>query len=170
MIQVLYIMLAFVSLFSEKPNAKKLFVILRTEYAESGVSGYAVLLDADGQRLFDCYTLEKRWNDNEPFTSCIPVMKTTAVYRSPSESQKITYPHLLVEDVPERQFILIHKANTATQLEGCIAVGKERRKIVGIPTLLQSDEAMSELMSCIEEGERIDFLIRDVASPTRFQR
>jgi len=68
------------------------------------------------------HTIEKPWLNNEKFVSCIP--KGTYICK-PFFSQTLkTYPEVWqVWNVPNRTFILIHVANRADQLEGCIATG-----------------------------------------------
>ena len=69
-----------------------------------------------------CYTIELPWHDNEPGKSCIPEGRYALKKRI---SQKFG-EHLLLEEVSEREYILIHPANNALrELRGCIApVGK----------------------------------------------
>lgn len=67
------------------------------------------------------YTIERPWLDNTPFQSCIP--EGTYPVRKYS-SQK--YPDVWeICDVPERSHILIHAANYAKDVQGCIGVGME---------------------------------------------
>ena len=73
-----------------------------------------------------CYTMEKKWNDNKPNVSCIPA----GVYElNPTLSPKFGSTYCLEnEDLgvslsgdTRRTHILIHKANKASELQGCIA-------------------------------------------------
>jgi hypothetical protein len=65
------------------------------------------------------YTIERPWLDNTPFKSCIP----EGVYRvEPYSSPK--YPDVWeLKEVPERTHILIHAANHAKDVQGCIGPG-----------------------------------------------
>lgn len=75
-----------------------------------------------GRLLFggdQVFTMERGWLCNVPFQSCIPdgTYKLNA-YSSPK------YPDVWqIADVPGRTHILIHTANYAKQLAGCIAPG-----------------------------------------------
>lgn len=65
-----------------------------------------------------CFTIELPWLQNQHNISCIPEGRYELRKRF---VQKFGL-HLLVVDVPERSWILIHPASDAkTQLKGCIA-------------------------------------------------
>jgi hypothetical protein len=65
-----------------------------------------------------CFTIELPWLQNQHNVSCIPEGRYELRKRF---VQKFGL-HLLVVDVPDRSWILIHPASDAkTQLKGCIA-------------------------------------------------
>lgn len=68
------------------------------------------------------YTVERPWVQNKPTVSCIPAglyqLKLGMYY-------KHNYPAYELLNVPQRAGIKIHVANTYTELEGCIAPGKD---------------------------------------------
>jgi Family of unknown function (DUF5675) len=65
---------------------------------------------------FLCYTIEELWNNNEKFISCIP----TGTYElRPRHSEKHG-EHLIVQEVPNRDYILFHAGNHIVYTEGCI--------------------------------------------------
>ena len=68
--------------------------------------------------VFQCYTIELPWLNNEPQVSCIPEGEYVVEKRySPHLGR-----HLLVTGVPGRDLILVHAANDALhELKGCIA-------------------------------------------------
>lgn len=74
----------------------------------------------DGDKLL-CRTVEKRWHNNQQQISCIPQGTYHCTKRI---SQKYGH-HWHLQDVPDRDLILIHNANWAHQLKGCIGVGKD---------------------------------------------
>lgn len=84
---------------------------------------YAFLADAVIGILtagrFRCHTLERPWKNNERFDSCIP----DGVYQCRPFDGARFRGVVEVTDVPDRSSILIHAANYAYELEGCIAVG-----------------------------------------------
>jgi len=64
-------------------------------------------------------TLEPPWKDNERNISCIPA----GVYViRPRTSPKFD-DHLIVENVPGREYILCHRGNTPEDTAGCVLVG-----------------------------------------------
>jgi len=87
----------------------------RIAYTPLGTFG---VLDIISDKL---YTIERPWVNNEPFKSCIP----EGLYTCNGEAyyNKGGYKAIEVEDVPGRSNILFHKANTMTDVEGCIGVG-----------------------------------------------
>jgi hypothetical protein len=66
------------------------------------------------------YTVERPWLNNKPFVSCIPDgVYPLREHNSPSFGRKLW----MVDEVPNRTYILIHVANRPHQLEGCIGIG-----------------------------------------------
>lgn len=87
----------------------------RFAYGPAATLGRLIL---DGTVL---YTIERPWLDNQPFKSCIP----EGVYKVESYSSP-KYPDVWeIKDVPERTHILIHAANYAKDVQGCIGPGME---------------------------------------------
>jgi len=66
-----------------------------------------------------CKTVEKRWHNNQQQISCIPL----GVYHYRKRFSEKYGWHWHIYDVPGRDLILIHNANWAHQLLGCIGVG-----------------------------------------------
>lgn len=71
-------------------------------------------------RVFSCKTLELPDLNNQPQKSRIPEGDYSVVYRK-SPSQGDSYH---VQDVPGREWILIHKGNFYFDILGCILVGQ----------------------------------------------
>lgn len=68
--------------------------------------------------MFQCYTIELPWMDNQPRISCIPEGRYSLKKRYSLKFKQ----HLFVEGVEGRDVILIHPANDAfKELKGCIA-------------------------------------------------
>ena len=75
-------------------------------------------LSIDGQPF--CYTIERPWIDNLPYVSCIPESIYGMVrYDSPSYGADTW----MVDQVPDRTYILFHVANVAANVQGCIGLG-----------------------------------------------
>ena len=76
----------------------------------------------NGEFLFNgirvCSSIELAWKDNQHCISCIPEGRYELKKRYTAERGW----HLILENVPGRQLILIHAANDAKrELQGCIA-------------------------------------------------
>ena len=73
-----------------------------------------------GQPRF--FSLELPWKDNHPFLSCVPTGIYPAEMAWSAHFGRNLY-HLL--DVPDRDAIEVHVANWASELRGCIALGRK---------------------------------------------
>ena len=82
--------------------------------------GELAVNDMNGVTLFSCKTLELPWKDNAKRKSCIP----TGAYKVKKRNSLKYGNHFHIQNVPNRDFILIHNANYWFQLLGCIAVGE----------------------------------------------
>jgi len=96
----------------------------RTEESDHGTFGYLAVPEVG----FSCYTAELPWRDNKRGESCIPKGTYKLV---PFSSAK--HPNVYqVENVPDRDSILIHIGNYAgdtnkgfkADSDGCIMLGK----------------------------------------------
>lgn len=73
----------------------------------------------DGKFIND--SLELPWKDNAHNISCIPEGSYNIQYR---DAPHVHVPKAyIVNNVPEREGILIHPANNVSELKGCIAIG-----------------------------------------------
>lgn len=102
---------------------------------------------------FDFYSLELPYQDadknglSDPQKSCIDVGEYLCRWRQ-SPKYGWTYE---VTGVPGRSHILIHSANWAHQLLGCVAIGKARGVLNGKPAILRSKEAIAEFHAAMRE-------------------
>jgi hypothetical protein len=71
--------------------------------------------------IFECFTLELPWKNNEPRISCIYTGEFECEKRVATAA--IPYEHIIIKNVKGRSGICIHIANYYLQLLGCIAVG-----------------------------------------------
>jgi len=77
----------------------------------------------DGVKLlFTCKTLELPYLNNERGVSCIPAGHYLVKKRN-ELSSRFQYEHFHIQDVPNRDYILIHRGNYNHQIQGCILVG-----------------------------------------------
>lgn len=127
---------------------------LHRDYTTPQVThGILKLVDPAGKILFECFSLELPWRNNEVERSCIPTGTYTLLHRTSPRFGK----HLHVTNVPGRSFILIHPANYVSQLRGCIAPGLFRRDINGddILDVGSSRAAMSRLLELVNDRDKL---------------
>jgi len=75
--------------------------------------------------VFSCVTLELPYEQNMTSISCVPKGKYKVTHRT-SEKYK---QHLILHDVPNRRYILIHAGNFHSDTRGCILVGSRFAQI-----------------------------------------
>lgn len=104
-----------------------------------------------------CDTLENPYINNERNISCIPEGTYDVRLRLARESASRNYLHLLVQEVPNRSYILFHRGNTAKDTLGCILVGTHNEQ----DFVSNSKDAMDLLISEILKlgGENIKLSI-----------
>ena len=93
-------------------------LVIRNTFSDVSTIGNLYL---NGEWL--CDTLELPYLDNQRSISCIPEGQYKVRLRTARESATRDYLHLLVEDVPNRDYILFHIGNSAKDTRGCILVG-----------------------------------------------
>ena len=118
--------------------------------------------DPDGTngelKLVVCNTIELPWLQNQRNVSCIPEGR----YELRKRFIKKFGLHLLVVDVPDRSWILIHPANDAkTQLKGCIApvtqlTGPGR----GSESRLANEKLKALVLEALERKEKVFITIK----------
>jgi hypothetical protein len=106
-------------------------LIIRKTFTDESTIGKLFL---NGEKM--CDTLELPYRDNQRRISCIPAGEYKARLRYPRESGSRDYLHILVKDVPNRDYILFHRGNNASHSRGCILVGlKSEHNVVYNSTL-----------------------------------
>lgn len=96
-----------------------------------------------------CLTVELPWRNNERGISCIPPGQYRCV---PLEHGSFGKSYLL-QDVPDRSEIMIHPANLASQLRGCIAPGTSFDKLKNQDGVHGSRKALDELVGLTQFEE-----------------
>ena len=106
--------------------------------------------------IYECFTLELPWNDNQPNISCIP----KGTYNVVKRHSKRFKNHFHILDVPGRSYILIHTANYVSQLLGCVAVGKDLADINGDDDLdlTQSQQTLNDLLDILPSSFSLQVL------------
>ena len=130
-------------------------LIVRETYTNESVIGKLYL---NGE--FVSYTLELSWNSNQKSISCVPRGVYDCKVRLAKDSASRSYDHLILEDVPNRSYILFHRGNSAKDSRGCILTGMMR----GDNILYQSTAAHALLMDKIVKGKidrKIELVIKN---------
>lgn len=96
-----------------------------------------------------CLTVELPWRNNEKRISCIPPGQYKCVPLEHNRWGKCYH----LQDVPERTEILIHPANLASQLQGCIAPGTSFDRLRGCDGVHGSRKALDELVGLTQFEE-----------------
>jgi hypothetical protein len=109
-------------------------------------------------KLVVCNTIELPWLQNERNVSCIPEGR----YELRKRFIKKFGLHLLVVDVPDRSWILIHPANDAkTQLKGCIApVTQLTGPGKGSESRLANEKLKAIVLEALERKEKVFITIK----------
>ena len=106
-----------------------------------------------------CDTLENPYINNERNISCIPEGQYKVRLRLPRESATRDYLHLLVQDVPNRKWILVHIGNYPSQTQGCILVGNGRKQDTVSNSVLAMDLLIKEIIHL--GGKNINLIIKN---------
>ena len=129
-------------------------LLLRDTYTEKSTIGELFL----NKESF-CDTLELPWRDNQRSVSCIPEGIYKVRLRLPRESATRNYIHLLIKDVPNRDYILLHIGNTAKDTRGCILVGKGSQQDIVHNSTLAMDLLIKEIINL--GGAKINLIIKN---------
>ena len=129
-------------------------LLIRDTFSKKSTIGELFL---NGERI--CDTLENSWQDNQRNISCIPEGVYPVRLRLPRESGTRDYIHLLVKDVKDRDYILIHIGNTAKDTSGCILVGLGTEQDVVHNSVLAMDLLIKEILHL--GGENINLIIKN---------
>ena len=129
-------------------------LIIRDTFTEESTIGELFL---NGERM--CDTLENPYINNERNISCIPEGEYKVRLRVARESASRNYLHLLVQDVPDRDWILFHRGNSAKDTSGCILVGNGREQDVVENSRLAIDLVIKEILNL--GGENINLIIKN---------
>ena len=129
-------------------------LLIRDTFSKVSTLGELFL---NGERI--CDTLENPWQDNQRNISCIPEGVYDVRLRLPRESATRDYMHLLVKDVPNRDYILLHIGNTAKDTSGCILVGLGSQQDFVNNSTLAMDLLIKELIHL--GAENINLIIKN---------
>ena len=129
-------------------------LLIRDTFSKKSTIGELFI---NGERI--CDTLENPWVDNQRNISCIPEGVYPVRLRLPRESATRDYLHLLVQEVPNRDFILVHRGNFPSQTQGCLLVGLGTEQDVVHNSVLAMDLLIKEILHL--GGENINLIIKN---------
>jgi hypothetical protein len=129
-------------------------LIIRDTFTKESTIGELFL---NGERI--CDTLENPYINNERNISCIPEGRYKVRLRLARESATRDYLHLLVQDVPNRDYILFHRGNSAKDTSGCILVGLGSQQDFVQNSRLAMDLLMKEIINL--GGTNINLIIKN---------
>ena len=140
-----------------KPNIEEEGVnllIIRETFTDKSTIGNLYL---NGEWL--CDTLELPYLDNQRSISCIPAGEYKVRIRTAQESSSRNYLHLLVEDVKDRSYILVHIGNFPKDTRGCVLVGIGREQDLVKNSTLAMGLLMKEILNL--GGTNINLIIKN---------
>jgi hypothetical protein len=127
-------------------------IVSRYESTANGTLSNVTLSDPSSDTPIETYFgIECPWKDNQPSISCIPGGDYDLV---PHLSDKYgdswafvggTVSHYYDDGQSERYACLIHPANYARQLQGCLAIGIGAGVNNGVPAVWNSRKALKSL-------------------------
>lgn len=129
--------------------------LLRDTHNEFGTFG---TLKATGLSLF---TVEQDWENNIPYKSCYPNGEYVMTFhKSPRHGECYIIENLALgvgkDEGDARRFgCLFHKANLASQLEGCTAPGLRRGFYKGKWSVSSSGDAMKEMFKVLGKDSKV---------------
>ena len=134
-------------------NDKINLLLIRNTFTKESTIGELFI---NGERI--CDTLENPWLDNQRTISCIPEGEYSVRLRTARESATRDYLHLLIQDVPNRDFILVHRGNFPSQTKGCVLVGLGTQQNVVNNSRLAMDLLIKEILNL--GGTNINLIIK----------
>jgi hypothetical protein len=135
-------------------------LLLKRSYLENCTIG---VLFYQGSKV--CNTVEKPWNSNKPFKSCIPAGKYK-IYRHHSEKYPNTFA-LVNHDLGIGQHkgdslrygCLIHVANFPDEVEGCIGPGLDLHPSTwGVSQSRKAMDVLNKLINLESEDCEIEII------------
>ncbi len=130
-------------------------LLLERGYTDLGTLGTLALLDQDDFPLWTCATIERPWRGNEARTSCIPEGEYDLRLRNSPIVQRTSKGEFTqgwqVQEVPGRSLIMIHIANYASDLLGCIGVGQRQVVMNGQVAVNNSTLCFRSLMGQLQK-------------------
>jgi hypothetical protein len=129
-------------------------LIIREEFTNKSTIGSLYI---NGELM--CDTLELPYKNNQRSISCIPSGEYKVRLRPARQSATRDYLHMILEDVPNRDYILFHRGNTAKDTRGCILVGIGNQQDIVHNSTLAMDLLIKEIINL--GGTNINLIIKN---------
>lgn len=121
-------------------------------------SGYQCMgtchIEICGKFVFKSESIERGENDNKAMISCIPIGSYPLVLEYSPRFKKDLWE---IKDVPNRSECKFHAANYSRQLNGCIALGKNRKDLDndGQRDVTSSRDTMKEFHQILSKYKKV---------------
>ncbi len=131
--------------------------INRDDVGDEQCLGVCYVADENCKRLFKSECIERGWLDNKKRISCIPTGSYVARLEWSSRFKKKLWE---IYNVPNRSECKFHAANYSRQLNGCIALGQNRRDIDkdGLDDVTSSRKTMALFHKALD-GDEVAYVI-----------
>ena len=131
------------------PDGRDVIIaITRDTYTKNSISGTIGVTSDRVQNSFSGYTLETTRGGNNHDTNPVQSGTYDSFIRTDHTPNRVE-----LRDVPNRENIQIHNANQPSQLDGCFAVGSERRN----DWVSDSVNSVNKILGVIEADQRATF-------------
>ena len=124
-------------------------IITLKRFCMTDLGVYGVMIEQGVTPFPFCLTIELPWKDNRHNESCIPKGEYQCKRIFWEKHQEEVFQ---VMNVPNREGILIHKANFTTDILGCIGIGERFDEIINpkegkvVTAITATGEAFNEFM------------------------
>lgn len=110
---------------------------------------------------FDVFTVEQPWRGNRPFESCVPegvyqLVPVTSprwgrTFALVNPANRVFASHADIEQDGDRWACLLHAANRASELAGCIAPGEREGGLGSDWAVIRSGPTLNKLLDYIRQ-------------------
>ena len=136
-------------IFPKNKPFEQTYVVTLKRLVENDNGTFGVLIK---DNMILCLTCEDKWRDNQKSVSCIPKGEYVVKKHNGAKFKNVW----ILENVPNREAILIHEGNTEDSTSGCILCGMSPGTLNGKKAILRSKEAMDMLRKTLPNN----FLLR----------
>lgn len=139
----------------------KTIIINRDEGGDNQTLGVCYVKDENGCIIFKSESIERGWLDNQKRISCIPEGKYNVRLERSNRFKKDLYE---IYGVPNRSECKFHAANYSRQLNGCIALGQNRKDIDsdGYKDVTSSRKTMSLFHKSLNGDKNAVLIVSDL--------